>query len=88
LNELIRIQPQLFSSFHYDALNEAERILSKNWLGEHARIMDTKQYKPQSWKLLMTIREVYNKANDIDLDNADSSKNSKPNPPDIFSFGE
>lgn len=74
LIELRTAMPELFEAYHYDAIIEAELVLERNYVSEHDRILDLRAYKSVAWRVLMTMREVYNQANGIDLPNEDSSK--------------
>ena len=53
--------PELFKSFHVDALNEAIKALLA---GEEDsdRVLDKKAHKAKAWKMIMTMREVWNNA--------------------------
>ena len=77
LMKLQQQQPHIGALKHSIALEECQNILTK-YGHKYDRIMDQKNYrfnhKPIAWKCLMTIRELYNAACDIDLPNNDSSK--------------
>ncbi len=47
----------------WKAMERAELLGSKN----HKRILDTKNYKPTQWKLMMMLRELYMDMNHITL---------------------
>lgn len=71
LEDLIRVQPHLFESWHKRNIQEARTAwhAQKN---STDRILDTKRHKRKAWACVMTIREVVNKILDIDLPNEDS----------------
>jgi hypothetical protein len=86
MRDLMEQQPELFRPFHENAILRAETILHKNWESEDNRVLDTKKYKTDAWALIMAMREVWNKAGNIDLPNEDSSRRKpKDNePPNLF----
>jgi hypothetical protein len=79
---VMETEPQYFKSFHERALLTAETILTTKYQ-QHDRILDTKKYKKDAWRLLMTMREVYNAINSIDLPNANTSKRRLDSAEDI-----
>lgn len=44
------------------------------WEYHHNRCLDTKKHKKTAWRMMMTLREVWNRVNDIDIPNSDKSK--------------
>ena len=82
MRELMDTHPNLFDSRQEDAVLTADVILSKNWADgeEKGRILDTKAHKYDAWRLLMAIREVWNKAGGIDIPNDDTAKQQEPKP--------
>lgn len=83
LRDLMEAEPGLFKSFHENAVLEAETVLIKYW-NEHARVLDKRAHKKKAWKLLMTMREVWNKARGLDIPNEDSSKITTKVKQDLF----
>lgn len=57
-----------------------ERALRKTietilrWENHHERCLDTKKHKKTAWRMLMTLREIWNAANGIDLPNSNKSR--------------
>lgn len=76
--------PELFKSYHEQSVFNATTTLGKHWESEHDRVLDKKPHKKTAWSAIMTVREVYNAANGIDLPNEDSSKDKGNNLPPIF----
>ncbi len=55
-----------FRPHHKDAFhNTVKTLLDRGW--EHPRILDTKPYKGLEWRMLMTLRELWNQATDQHL---------------------
>lgn len=77
LDELSTQHPRLFKIEHYDAIESALRALNK-FDSSYDRVLDMSnrhlQHKKIAWKCLMTIREVYCAAVELDLPHSDSSK--------------
>jgi hypothetical protein len=71
LEELIQLQPHLFEAWHKRAVQEARTAwhAQKNL---NDRILDSKRHKRKAWGCAMTIREVVNRINGVDLPNEDS----------------
>lgn len=65
--ELHKRYPELFSKFHKDAVIAAASTLIEH--GDTQRIMDHKQHKKTAWKMIMTMREVWNRACGVDIPN-------------------
>lgn len=60
--------PWLFEPFHRRNLLEARKAWHKQRSCDD-RILDTKPHKRKAWKMAMTIREVVNAINGVDLPN-------------------
>lgn len=77
IETLFESHPQFFKGNHEDAFITAKEILIKN-NNSVERIMDRKNKKvsnkKHAWKMIMTMREVWNNANGIYLPNEDASK--------------
>ena len=71
LEELIQRQPHLFEAYHKRAVQEARTAwhAQKN---ANDRILDTKRHKRKAWACVMTIREVVNRINGLDIPNEDA----------------
>lgn len=52
-------QPKLFAAYHNKSLAEAAKILV-NLGSTHSRVLDTKGHKDVYWKMVMSLREVWN----------------------------
>jgi hypothetical protein len=76
---VLESNPQYFKSFHENSLLTAELVLLAKHQQSH-RIMDTKRHKGDAWRLLMTMREVYNAISDINLPNDDKSIEKRKSP--------
>ena len=57
-----------FKGFNHEALWGAREALDTN-KSKHPRCMDQAPNKGKTWKLIMSIREVINAINDLDLPN-------------------
>jgi hypothetical protein len=73
LRKLHREHPELFQGNNWDAVTEAEVTLNSRW-DEHERLLDHKKYKKTAWKTLMSMREIWNRAQGVDLPNSVLSK--------------
>lgn len=70
----LRIQyPDLFKPFHTEALEATILALSAGH--SDSRIMDKKKNKGVEWRMIMTLREVWNNANAIHLPNQPTTTN-------------
>jgi hypothetical protein len=96
MRELMDTNPELFKSFHESAVLTAEQVLIRNWdkptgkdkvYSAEGRILDQRAHKEVAWKLIMTMREVWNKIHDMDIANDDSAR-MKPQGPksDLFNL--
>ena len=65
--------PEYFKSFHRDAYSGALSTLKK-YIDVHDRVLDKRIHKKVAWKMIMTMRELWNAANDIYLPNDYNSK--------------
>lgn len=65
--------PEYFKNFHKDAYVIALSTLKK-YIDQHDRVMDKRINKKTAWKMIMTMRELWNAANDIYLPNDYNSK--------------
>lgn len=63
--------PEAFEVFNTQALRQAREILADKG-SESARVLDTKPYKTQAWRCAMSIREVINRLNGVNIPNAPS----------------
>jgi hypothetical protein len=82
--DLYEQHPEFFDEFHTDAMIHAAKILEAAIESGKSRALDRKDSKYAAWKLLMTLREVWNKACGINLPNTDISKRKRsPNEPII-----
>ena len=77
LKQLNLDHPKLFKLYHSDAIDDALEAIIK--FGDYYdSVLDMRNrhvnHKTLAWKCLMTIREVYNNACNIHLDNSDASK--------------
>lgn len=59
--QLKQQHPELFKNFHEDALNQAIKALLAGE-EESDRVLDKKANKAKAWKMIMTMREVWNNA--------------------------
>lgn len=86
MRELMDTHPEMFDSRQEEAVLTADLVLSKHWDqgGAEGRILDTKAHKFDEWRLLMTIREVWNKATGTVLPNDDTSMQPKQSKPNLF----
>jgi hypothetical protein len=66
MGELYQRNPEYFQDFHKQAMARAASVLIS---ADRARVLDTKAHKKTAWKMIMTMREVWNNVNDIDLPN-------------------
>ena len=57
-----------FKAFHKEAVWAAREALDAG-SADHARCMDTKFNKGKTWKLIMSIREVINSINEVNIPN-------------------
>ena len=80
LRELMDTNPEFFRGNHESAVLAAEQILCKNWESPKDRTLDKRVYKDTAWKLIMTMREVWNRANDKSVPNSDQGRRG-PTPP-------
>ena len=86
MRELMETHPEMFDARQEEAVLTADLILCKHWDqgGKLGRILDTKQHKFDEWRLLMTIREVWNKAQGVNIPNDNQSKTPKQPKPNLF----
>jgi hypothetical protein len=80
--ELNQTNPEMFKKYHLDALEAT--ILALSMGHKDHRILDKKRNKGIEWRMIMTMREVWNSANDIFLPNQPSMKSIKPKPATTF----
>jgi hypothetical protein len=68
---LVQSDPDLFRPWHKRTIQEARSAwhAQKN---ANDRILDSKKYKRKAWACVMTIREVINTINAVDLPNQDT----------------
>ena len=71
MEELVRLQPHLFEAWHKRNIQEA-RTAWHTQRNATDRILDTKRHKRKAWACVMTIREVVNRINGLDLPNEDA----------------
>jgi len=60
--------PASFKTFNITAVNEARWALTAGKTS-HPRTLDTKENKGKEWKLIMSIREVINSINEVNIPN-------------------
>jgi oligoendopeptidase F len=65
---LVREVPRKFKPFNREAVYNAREAL-KSFSSNHPRCMDQKENKGKTWKLIMTVREVINAINEIEIPN-------------------
>lgn len=70
-------RPDIFKKYHIKNYEEALMVL-KLGLGLSDRVLDKKQNKKHAWAMIMTLREVLNTLNGVDLPNDDKPRRSKP----------
>lgn len=68
LGELYSLHRGFFKAYHKEAMINATKTLMDRG-HEHPRILDTKPYKGLAWRMLMTLREVWNHSNDLYIPN-------------------
>jgi len=51
--------PELFTQHQITAMQKCAQALSAN---RHPRILDTREYKPYAWRMMMTLREIWLRA--------------------------
>ena len=66
---LVREVPRKFRPFNRSAVSDARQALAQHWESS-PRCMDTKPTKGKTWRLIMTIREVINEINEINIPNS------------------
>ena len=65
---LVREVPKKFRPFNRSALFDAREALAQHW-EDNPRCMDMKPNKGKTWRLIMTIREVINEINEVNIPN-------------------
>ena len=65
---LVREVPRKFRPFHRDAIIAA-RTAWIRWSDDNPRCMDQKENKGITWRLIMSVREVINAINEVDVPN-------------------
>ena len=60
--------PNLIKPFHRQAFEDA-RAVYLDHCDDHPRCLDTKQHKKHAWRMIMSLREVWNAANNINIPN-------------------
>lgn len=65
--------PNYFKKFHIDALKEAGRTLLKH-KDTTERVLDKRMYKALEWKMIMTMRELWNACRDEYIPNDNSAR--------------
>jgi len=91
---LMETNPEMFAGRNEEAVLTADMILGKHWdrptgkknptWGPDGRVLDQPEFKHDAWKLIMAMREVWNKAQGIDIPNDDTSKTKTTNKPNLF----
>lgn len=91
---VMETNPEAFTGFNETAVIGADIILGKNWdkptgkknltWGKDGRVLDLPEFKHDAWKLIMSMREVWNKLDGIDLPNEDASITPKQSKPNLF----
>jgi len=71
LEALVETTPDLFRPWHKRNIQEARTAwhAQKN---SNDRILDSKRHKRKAWACVMTIREIVNAVNEVDLPNEDA----------------
>lgn len=65
--------PEFFKTFHRDAYMDALSTLRK-YVDVHDRVLDKRVHKKVAWKMIMTMRELWNAASGIYLPNDYNSR--------------
>lgn len=65
---LLQEHPEFFQNQHVDAFNTAASTLLK-YNTELDRVLDKRVHRKIAWKMFMTLRELWNKCNNIYLPN-------------------
>jgi hypothetical protein len=69
---LHELYPEMFKPYHKTALTNTIIALDKG--SKNTRIMDSKANKTQAWRMIMSLREVWNQACAINLPNQPQSE--------------
>jgi hypothetical protein len=67
-DQLMTDHPNLVKPFHRDAFETAKGVYLDH-CDDHARCLDTRQTKRHAWRMIMSLREVWNAVNNINLPN-------------------
>ena len=70
---LLEQHPSMFKSFHKDAFLTAANVLVSK-MDSVDRVLDRKYNKKTAWKMIMTLRELWNQAHGTYLPNDNSSR--------------
>lgn len=73
VGRLLEKHPQMFKDYHKDAFITAANTLVK-YNQVHDRVLDKRIHKKIAWKMIMTMREVWNQCGGIYLPNENSSR--------------
>jgi hypothetical protein len=66
--QLMEQAPGLVKPFHRTAFEQARDVYLEQ-CDHHPRCLDTKQTKKYAWRMIMSFREVWNAANNINIPN-------------------
>lgn len=72
LEDLTRLQPHLFKPWHLRNI-QAARTAWHAQKSRDDRILDSKRHKAKAWACVMTIREVVNEINNVNIPNEDAT---------------
>lgn len=75
---LLEQHPELFKSYHEDAFISARDVLTKHF-NTHDRVLDKKPYKRHAWKMIMTLREIWNRCHDRYIPNGTATRTTNVN---------
>jgi len=67
----VREDPTLARPWHERNITTARSLLLKSTVTGKSRILDTKPYKKTAWATIMTMRELWNAVQEINLPNED-----------------
>lgn len=79
LEELLKVQPHLFEPWHVRNIQAARTAWSLH-KSSTDRILDSKRHKSKAWACAMTIREIVNRIEGIDLPNEDAKVTIRTEP--------
>jgi hypothetical protein len=84
LEDLTRLQPHLFKPWHVRNI-QAARTAWHAQKNATDRVLDSRRHKRKAWACVMTIREVVNEINGVDIPNEDAKVTIRTEPqPTMF----